>query len=121
MINFLNMTKNIFDMGRGGSGEDFNECEMMSGLCEGGSCINTDGSYRCVCPKGYGLDPSGAKCEDIDECLQGKACGNGTCSNVQGGFECSCSTGFSPGPSGKSYLFTTVSPNEPGNSVTILY
>ena len=87
-------------MGRGGSGEDFNECEMMRGLCEGGSCINTDGSYRCICPKGYGLDPTGAKCVDIDECLQSRACGNGTCRNVEGGFECSCSDGFAPGPSG---------------------
>ena len=32
--------------GRGGSGEDFNECAMIDDLCEGGTCINTDGAFR---------------------------------------------------------------------------
>ena len=39
-------------VGRGDNGEDFNECEMLQGLCSGGTCVNTDGSYRCECPKG---------------------------------------------------------------------
>ena len=39
-------------VGRGENGEDFNECEMLEGLCSGGTCVNTDGSYRCECPKG---------------------------------------------------------------------
>ena len=32
--------------GRGGDGEDFDECAMMEHLCEGGTCVNTDGAYR---------------------------------------------------------------------------
>ena len=33
--------------GRGGNGEDFNECLMLGpNICDGGICINTDGSYR---------------------------------------------------------------------------
>ena len=39
-------------IGRSDNGEDFNECEMLEGLCSGGKCVNTDGSYRCECPKG---------------------------------------------------------------------
>ena len=39
-------------VGRSDNGEDFNECEMLEGLCSGGKCVNTDGSYRCECPKG---------------------------------------------------------------------
>ena len=39
-------------VGRSDNGEDFNECEMLQGLCSGGACVNTDGSYRCECPKG---------------------------------------------------------------------
>ena len=89
--------------GRGGSSgaaEDFNECEMMDNICDGGKCINTDGSYRCTCPKGFSLDPSGNKCVDVDECQTVAMCGNGTCTNINGGFECSCSQGYAPGPLG---------------------
>ena len=33
--------------GRSNNGEDFNECILLGpDLCDGGICINTDGSYR---------------------------------------------------------------------------
>ena len=88
--------------GRGGDGEDFDECAMIEGLCKHGTCINTDGSYRCECPQGYVLDSQGKACIDENECVasNGKICGNGTCTNKEGGFECSCDVGFAPGPSG---------------------
>lgn len=36
---------------------DINECELNSGICKGGgTCVNTDGSYRCECPPGLTLD-----------------------------------------------------------------
>ena len=48
--------------GRGESGADLNECEIMPGACNNGDCVNTDGSFRCECPMGYVLDTSGRRC-----------------------------------------------------------
>lgn len=49
-------------IGHGDQGEDLNECVLMPHICEGGECINTDGSFRCECPMGYVLDSTGTKC-----------------------------------------------------------
>ena len=34
----------------------------MPSACENGRCLNTMGSYRCVCNKGYKTDQSGKRC-----------------------------------------------------------
>ncbi|XP_044281353.1 latent-transforming growth factor beta-binding protein 4 isoform X1 [Varanus komodoensis] len=31
---------------------DVDECSEMEGVCPGGRCLNMDGSYRCLCPRG---------------------------------------------------------------------
>lgn len=33
--------------GRGDEGEDLDECAIRLDVCEGGECVNTDGSFRC--------------------------------------------------------------------------
>lgn len=36
-------------------------------MCDGGTCINTEGGVVCECPEGYLLSPSGLKCVDVRE------------------------------------------------------
>lgn len=45
-----------------GLGADIDECSSMPSACENGRCLNTMGSYRCVCNKGYKTDHSGKRC-----------------------------------------------------------
>ena len=47
--------------------QDINECLIDSGICKGGTCVNTEGSFTCNCPEGLSLDPSGTSCIDLRE------------------------------------------------------
>ena len=38
--------------------KDIDECKLLSNPCFGGTCHNTDGSYRCSCPSGFELKGS---------------------------------------------------------------
>ncbi|XP_018417073.1 PREDICTED: mucin-4 [Nanorana parkeri] len=72
---------------------NINECAENSTVCPGESlCINTNGSYGCVCLQGFG----GANCSDIDECLDNSTIcpSNSTCHNVIGSYNCKCEVGF---------------------------
>lgn len=69
--------------------QDINECEIMRGLCEGGECKNTDGSFTCVCPEGFEYNSKAQACVDKNECDLG-VCSGGTCINNEGGFLCEC-------------------------------
>lgn len=51
------ITKNICF--RSVSIADINECEEDSGACGNGKCINSIGSYKCQCHKGFRLDNDG--------------------------------------------------------------
>lgn len=44
---------------------DINECLELPGLCQGGVCINTFGSFQCECPRGYALNTDTRVCEGI--------------------------------------------------------
>ncbi|XP_061594740.1 hemicentin-1 [Cololabis saira] len=72
----------------GGHCLDINECDVRD-TCQH-ECMNTAGSYRCLCPAGYRLMTNGKTCQDIDECLeQNIQCGaNQMCFNMRGGYQC---------------------------------
>uniref|UniRef100_A0A8D9AG89 Fibrillin-2 n=2 Tax=Cacopsylla melanoneura TaxID=428564 RepID=A0A8D9AG89_9HEMI len=76
---------------------DIDECEAVPGLCRGGRCINTPGSFTCECSRGKARNPETNACEDRNECREDpNVCSNGKCVNTDGGFYCICSTGFIP-------------------------
>ena len=42
--------------------EDIDECAEFSGICRGGECRNTFGSFTCVCPQGYTYERATVSC-----------------------------------------------------------
>lgn len=60
------------------SNPDVNECIEQSGVCVSpAQCINTLGSFKCMCPRGFQLDQTGTQCQDNDECMDDSRCENG--------------------------------------------
>jgi len=43
-------------------GSDIDECKTLPDLCRNGQCVNTMGSYRCLCNKGFKADASNTRC-----------------------------------------------------------
>lgn len=78
---------------------DKNECELNEDTCDKNSrCVNTEGSYRCFCKKGYSSNRWGV-CKDINECELGSKCGEkAKCVNTKGSFKCTCPPGYRGDP-----------------------
>ncbi|XP_036073377.1 fibrillin-1 isoform X2 [Oryzias melastigma] len=76
--------------------EDINECQELPGLCQGGQCINTFGSFQCECPRGFSLNFDTRVCEDINECENPGICGPGQCYNTIGNYTCICPADYMP-------------------------
>lgn len=60
------------------------------------SCVNTPGSYTCVCAPGFRLTP-GLGCTDVDECAEPGLSGChalATCINGYGNYSCECPAGY---------------------------
>ena len=74
--------------------EDLDECTEGYDNCSGDSqCINTVGSFTCICQEGYSWN--GRACIDIDECGESNSChGGAQCNNTEGSYNCTCRAGF---------------------------
>jgi len=80
---------------------DKNECRDGSHKCAQ-KCVNTIGSFKCQCRRGFTLGKDGKSCNDIDECKTGAAKCSQTCTNTAGSFKCQCRKGFKLGKDGRT-------------------
>lgn len=82
--------------------EDVDECAKKSTNNCDMQCVNTEGSYQCICDSGYRLDGDGHTCWDINECQERSHNCTHICNNRVGGFACSCEEGFALDHNGAS-------------------
>ncbi|XP_028408891.1 uncharacterized protein LOC114531487 [Dendronephthya gigantea] len=75
--------------------KDIDECSRDLDNCGVNShCINTVGSFECIC--NHGRTGDGVSCKDINECIEQEvSCdSNADFLNTDGSFECRCKEGF---------------------------
>lgn len=80
----------------------------IPGLCSGGTCTNTVGSFGCVCPEGMVMDEN-QHCTDENECEvfpESEICPNGKCVNKDPGYYCLCNPGYIPSQDQRACLDT---------------
>ncbi|WAR21595.1 FBN2-like protein, partial [Mya arenaria] len=72
---------------------DIDECSTND-TCEQ-FCLNTEGSFTCLCGNGYRPDSSNdSKCQDINECEEELHNCTHVCNNTYGAFKCDCRAGY---------------------------
>ncbi|RDD42651.1 Fibrillin-1 [Trichoplax sp. H2] len=85
---------------------DINECNATKSYCpQNTGCVNTIGSYKCVCLPGYTevtrrrqfRNGPATQCVDINECAaRGHKCSKyARCVNTPGSYSCRCRPGYS--------------------------
>lgn len=90
--------------------KDIDECALGIHKCVDPHmvCVNTPGSYKCVCKKGFVIDhecdedyldndkcKATQTCLDINECITLNPCPeNSECINTIGSYKCKCLNGF---------------------------
>ncbi|KAJ8374093.1 hypothetical protein SKAU_G00046730 [Synaphobranchus kaupii] len=77
--------------------QDIDECAEGKHYCrENTVCVNTPGSFMCICRSGY-VRIDDYSCTEHDECATGQhSCDqNALCFNTVGGHSCSCKPGYS--------------------------
>ena len=73
--------------------KDLDECVLGSPCHSDATCLNSPGSYNCVCNVGYTGD--GVICLDVNECTEFPCKDEfGLCTNTVGSFECPCKIGY---------------------------
>ncbi|KAF6016884.1 hypothetical protein EB796_024803 [Bugula neritina] len=58
------------------------------------NCINTNGSYSCICETGYQMNTTDNTCDDVDECPAQPCSADAECFNAAGSYSCQCNSGF---------------------------
>ncbi|KAL9950786.1 hypothetical protein ACROYT_G043346 [Oculina patagonica] len=76
---------------------DFNECQAsdFNECHEKAVCVNTPGSYHCICLDGY--FGNGTHCQDFDECQASdlnECHEKAKCTNTLGSYNCTCIDGY---------------------------
>ncbi|XP_016115773.1 fibrillin-1-like [Sinocyclocheilus grahami] len=74
--------------------DDLDECVANGRICNNGRCVNTEGSFHCVCNAGFEISADGRNCQGI--------CNNGRCVNTEGSFHCVCNAGFEISADGRN-------------------
>ena len=80
--------------------EDIDECVSATICGSHEECVNSEGSYTCICESGFTQNPQNrtdVDCIDIDECTDANLndCDvNAKCLNLEGSFNCTCEDGF---------------------------
>ncbi|KAL8169175.1 UNVERIFIED_CONTAM: hypothetical protein K2H54_039311, partial [Gekko kuhli] len=100
---------------------DVDECANETLCGSHAYCDNTEGSFRCLCDRGYENSPSGHDCIDVNECeLMVAVCGTALCENVEGAFLCLCPSDHEEYDTEAGMCRPRSGMGEPGRPVSLL-